>query len=113
MENQFDKHEINYIEIYQKKGFTTNFYFERDKLINSETKTEYQPIDLFIVAEHRYEGMSNPEDMSILYILKTKNGEKGTLLMGYGPTADLELAEFFNKIPKENISDDENINNDK
>ena len=113
MENQFDKHEINYIEIYQKKGFTANFYFENDKLINSETKTENQPEDIYIVAEHRYEGMSNPEDMSILYVIKTKKDEKGTMLMGYGPSSDLELSEFFNSIPKSNISDEENINNDK
>ncbi|MFA9190679.1 hypothetical protein AAGV28_04780 [Flavobacterium sp. FZUC8N2.13] len=113
MKNQFDKHEIDYIKIYQSKGFAANFYFKDNKLINSDTKTEYLPTDIFVVAEHRYEGMSNPSDMSILYIIKTKNGDKGTLLMGYGPTADLELAEFFKKIPETNVSDEENINNDK
>jgi hypothetical protein len=110
MKNEFDKHEIDYIKIYQEKGFTTNYYFQDDKLINTETKTEYVPNDIFIVAEHRYEGMSNPSDLSILYIIKTNNGEKGTLLLGYGPTADLELADFFKKIPKVNVSDSENIN---
>ncbi|MFA9188615.1 hypothetical protein AAGV33_15620 [Flavobacterium sp. FBOR7N2.3] len=113
MKNEFDKHEIGYIKTYQDKGFTANFYFENNKLINSDTKTEYQPEDIFVVAEHRYEGISNPEDMSILYIIKTTNGDKGTLLMGYGPTADLELSEFFKKIPESNISDEESINNDK
>lgn len=113
MKNPFDKHEIDYIETYQAKGFTANFYFEEDKIINSDTKTEYQPVDIFIVAEHRYEGMSNPEDLSILYIIKTSKGDKGTLLMGYGPSSDLELSEFFNKIPKSNISNEENIHNDK
>ncbi|MGA9637446.1 hypothetical protein [Flavobacterium sp.] len=112
MKNQFDKHEIDYIKIYQTKGFTANFYFEDDKLINSDTKTPYLPNAIYIVAEHRYEGMSDPSDMSILYVIKTKNGDKGTFLMGYGPTADLELADFFNKIPEENISNEENINTD-
>lgn len=113
MKNQFDKHEIDFIEIYKERGFTDNFYFEDDKFINTETKVEYQPLDIFIVAEHRYEGISNPEDMSILYVIKTKQGDKGTLLMGYGPTGDLELAEFFNKIPKSNITNEENIHNEK
>lgn len=110
MKNPFDKHEIDYIKIYQEKGFITNFYFEEDKLIDTETKNQYLPTNIFIVAEHRYEGMSNPSDLSILYIIKTNDGKKGTLLIGYGPTSDLELGEFFKKIPKANVSDDENIN---
>ena len=113
MKNQFDKHEIDYIKIYQNKGYTANFYFENDKFLNAETKTEYQPTDIFIVAEHRYEGMSNPSDMSILYVIETTSGEKGTVLMGYGPSSNLELSEFFSKIPKGNISKTEDIDDNK
>ncbi|WP_220761386.1 hypothetical protein [Flavobacterium sp. UMI-01] len=109
MKNQFDKHEIDYIKIYQEKGFVSNFYFKDKKFRNAETKVVFEPEDLFIVAEHRYEGMSNPEDMSILYVIQTKNGDQGTFLMGYGPNSDLELAEFFKKIPKTNITNDLNI----
>jgi hypothetical protein len=54
--------------------------------------------------------MSNPSDMSILYVIETNQDEKGTFLMAYGPSADSETAEFFNKIPNNNISDKENIN---
>lgn len=111
MEDEFAKHEIDFIKIYQEKGYTANFHFNDDKLINSKTKTEYAPKDIYIVAEHRYEGMSDPSDMSILYIIKTNKEEKGTLLLGYGPSANLELAEFFNRIPEANVSNNENINN--
>ncbi|MBP0903690.1 hypothetical protein ACFSKN_03810 [Mariniflexile gromovii] len=112
MENdEFAKHEKDYIKIYQKKGYTANFHYKGDKLISSETKNEYTPKDVFIVAEHRYEGMSDPSDMSILYIIKTNKEERGTLLLGYGPNTDLELAEFFKKIPEANVSNKENINN--
>ncbi|MCG9791180.1 hypothetical protein [Flavobacterium algicola] len=111
MIDEYSKHEKDYIEIYQEKGFTANFRYADGALINSETKIEYQPSDIYIVAQHRYEGMSDPEDMSILYIIKTNKEEKGNLLLGYGPSADLELAEFFKAIPEENISNDENINN--
>ncbi len=109
MENEFAKHEKDYIKIYQEKGYVSNFYFKDDKLIHSETKKEYLPKDIYLVAEHRYEGMSDPSDMSILYVIKTNSGEKGTVLMAYGPNADLESAEFFNKIPESNISDEDNI----
>ncbi len=112
MDNEYTKHEKDYIKIYQDKGYTSNFYFKNGKLINSETKNEYFPKDIFIVAEHRYEGMSDPSDMSILYIIKTSKDEKGTFLMAYGPSSDLELSDFFNKIPKTNVSNEENINYD-
>lgn len=33
---------------------------------------------------HRFEGDSNPDDSSILYVLSTNDGVKGTLLDAYG-----------------------------
>ena len=110
MNDEFAKHEADYIRIYEKMGYTANFYFKEDKLVNSETKVAYTPKDICIVAEHRYEGMSNPSDMSILYIIETSKDEKGTFLLGYGPTADLDTAEFFKNIPQDNMSNDKNIN---
>ncbi|MFB9055820.1 hypothetical protein ACFFU9_03610 [Mariniflexile ostreae] len=110
MEDEFAKHEKDYIERYKEKGYISNFYIKNELLINSVTKIEYTPKDIYIVAEHRYEGMSNPDDMSILYILETNQDEKGTFLMAYGPTADSETSAFFNSIPEANISDEKNIN---
>ncbi|SDM61526.1 hypothetical protein [Kriegella aquimaris] len=110
MENKFPKHEKNLIEKYQEKGFSANFYFKSEKLVASESKAEFSPKEVYIVAEHRYEGMSNPSDMSILYVLETKTGEKGTFLQAYGPNAQSEAAAFFNEIPDENISDSANLN---
>lgn len=103
------KHEKDLIRIYEEKGFDHSYHYENGKLTDSKTDTKYSPEDIFIVAEHRYEGMSNPSDLSILYVLETEDGAKGTMLMGYGPSANLELAEFFKEIPKSNISDKENV----
>ncbi|OBQ55898.1 MULTISPECIES: hypothetical protein [Flavobacteriaceae] len=105
------KNEKDYIKIYEEKGYDANFRVENNKLINNETKEAYTPEDVNIVAEHRYEGMSDPSDSSILYVLETNKNEKGTFLMGYGPSAALEVAEFFKDIPKSNISNKANINN--
>jgi hypothetical protein len=46
--------------------------------------------------------MSNPSDMTILYVVETKNHTKGTVLANYSPASSTALAEFFKKIPKEN-----------
>lgn len=96
------KHETDYITKYQEEGYTANFLFENGCLLDSETKYAYKPEEIFIVTQHRYEGMSNPDDMSILYVIQTADQKKGTHLTGYGPTADLEEAEFFKDIPEEN-----------
>tara|TARA_R110002049_G_scaffold116110_1_gene268499 strand:+ start:66602 stop:66943 length:342 start_codon:yes stop_codon:yes gene_type:complete len=110
MENEFAKHEKDYIKIYQEKGYASSFHIKNGRLINNVTKKVYAPKGIFIVAEHRYEGMSDPSDMSILYVIETNQDEKGTFLMAYGPSADSETAEFFNKIPDANISEKANIN---
>lgn len=113
MANEYAKHEKGYIKEYQKKGYTANFRFDGDKLVNTDSKKEYGPEEIYIVAEHRYEGMSDPSDMSILYVLETEAGEKGTFLLGYGPNTNLEAAEFFKAIPEENCSDSANIDSKK
>lgn len=110
MKREDSKHETDNIKRYQEEGYTVNYLFENDHLIDSESKVTYKPEDIFIVAHHRYEGMSDPDDMSILYIIETKDGGKGTHLLGYGPTADLEEAEFFKDIPKANYSKNADIN---
>jgi hypothetical protein len=110
MENEYAKHELDYMKLYREKGYDANFRFENDKLINSDSKHTYNPQAIYIVAEHRYEGMSNPSDMSILYVIETDKGEKGTILLAYGPNADMEAADFFKEIPEANISNKKNIN---
>ncbi len=107
--HNFAKNEKDYIRIYEEKGYVSSFHLKEGKLLNNKTKIAYSPQDIYIVAENRYEGMSNPSDMSILYVIETNKDEKGTFLMGFGPTADLDTAEFFKNIPEENISDKENI----
>ncbi|WP_347052052.1 hypothetical protein [Flavobacterium olei] len=111
MKREDSKHETDNIKIYQEEGYTANYLFQNDHLVNAETKEIYNPEDIFIVAHHRYEGMSDPDDMSILYVIETKkDNQKGTHLLGYGPMADLEEAEFFKDIPKANYSKNSDIN---
>ena len=110
MEKEFSKHEMDNITKFQKLGYTTNYIFRKGKLVDSISKKSFSPGEVAIVAEHRYEGMSNPSDMSILYVIKTNDGGKGNFLMAYGPTADTDVADFFKAIPEDNSSNKENIN---
>jgi hypothetical protein len=109
MDNTSNKNELDFIRQYETKGFTHSFRVVKGKLIDNETKNSFAPKQIHIVAEHRYEGMSNPDDMSILYVIKTSEGAKGTFLAAYGAIANTESMEFFADIPKENVSNSENI----
>ncbi|RZT00038.1 hypothetical protein [Aquimarina brevivitae] len=97
------KNERDYLDDYQDQGYTSSFRIKDESLVDVDSKKEYKPKDVKIVAEHRFEGMTNPSDLSILYVIETKD-TKGTVLAAYGPNANLELAEFFKQIPEENIS---------
>lgn len=103
MKNNFAKNETDYINKYKKLGYTDSYRFIDGKLRSTNGKKNYRATDIFIINEHRYEGMSNPSDMSLLYVLETSDGNKGTLLTGYGPSANIELYEFIKSIPQENI----------
>ena len=105
-----NKSEKYYIKQYQQKGYVTDYQMINENLIDLKSKKEYKPEDIFIVAEHRFEGMSNPSDMSILYVIEAKNNSRGTVLVPYG-AATTSLAEFFAMIPKENCSNKVNIDN--
>ncbi|MAQ75028.1 MAG: hypothetical protein CL613_01690 [Aquimarina sp.] len=97
------KHEKDYLDKYRKEGYTSSYRIKDGKLIEVDSKSEYSPEDVKIVEEHRFEGMTNPSDLSILYVIETSDS-KGTVLAAYGPEANIETAEFFNEIPDGNIS---------
>lgn len=107
MDNEYAKHEIDYIRRYEAIGYTDQFMVVDNRLNNLNTKKSYAPDEVTILKEHRYEGMSNPSDMSLLYVLKTSDGGKGTLLANYGAKGDTGIHEFMDSVPEENIRDEQ------
>lgn len=64
-------------------GYTEGFTAEEKKIVTSNSKREYNPDDLKIEKSYRFEGMSNPQDTTIVMAIKAKDGTKGTLVMSY------------------------------
>lgn len=66
----------------------------------------YQPDQLEIVKVFRFEGESDPSDMAILYILRTKDGFIGYSLDAYGVYSSHDPEEGYNnfirRIPESN-----------
>lgn len=81
-----------------EKGYTNEFKVEGEKLICFNNNKSYAAADLKIKNFYRFEGISNPEDMSILYAIETSDGTKGTLIDAYGTYADEMIGELMKKV---------------
>lgn len=81
-------------------GFIDDFKAEENSIKALYSKKEYQPEDLKIVKSFRFEGMTNPDDESILFAIIAKDGIKGTLLMSYGAeqSQNVELVKQIKEI---------------
>lgn len=82
----------------EKYGYTEQFRVEKGKLIGTESKKTYKPKDVKGVNFYRFEGISDPDDMSILYAIETADGCKGTLTDAYGNYSDDETGEFMKQV---------------
>ena len=81
-----------------KRGFTGSFTIEQDGLHSMTTGNILRPTDVTIVEYHRFEGESNPDDMSVVYALECKDGSKGILIDAYGAYADPVIGDFLKNV---------------
>lgn len=83
----------------RSKGFTENFVLEKERELRCTTNNEiYTPEDMHILEYHRFEGDSNPDDMSILFAVICEDGTKGTIVSSYGAKVDIDLLSFMDKV---------------
>lgn len=81
-------------------GYTECFRAFKEGLYTPSKKKYYTPEQVNIVDFYRFEGLSDPADNSILYIIETIDGVKGTLLDAYGAECSVEVCDFVNLIPE-------------
>lgn len=71
---------------------------ENTRLKVNDHPGRYQPKDVRLMWTLRFEGQSNPDDMSILYGLKLPDGRVGILVDGYGPSSDPKVTTFIRAV---------------
>lgn len=79
-------------------GYDDDFKINDKGLKSLKTEKIYQPEDIIISNFFRFEGQSDPNDNTILYVIETDDGLKGTIVDAYGPYADSKLSEFMNHV---------------
>jgi hypothetical protein len=83
----------------KKRGFTYDFMEQKDKLFCTEKQCNFNPEEFEIVEFHRFEGISDPEDNSIVYAISSeKNNIKGLLVNAYGAYSDTKVSELISKM---------------
>ena len=83
-----------------KDGYTQDFNVVDGRLhtINNDTNKSYAPDEVTIVDFYRFEGESNPDDTSILYVLETNDDVKGTISTAYGVYADTDTDDYLKQV---------------
>ena len=81
-----------------KRGFGEHFSVENGELHGLETGTTFAASEVSISERHRFEGISDPDDMAILYAIETDTGLRGTLTDAYGVYADPQVGYFIEEV---------------
>jgi hypothetical protein len=86
------------LEDLQKRGFTANFGFLNNTFQALDSGKAFQAGDLTIVEHHRFEGVSDPDDMSVVYAIEAADGTRGILVDAFGVYATPDLGAFLKDV---------------
>ena len=90
-------------------GYTEDFVAGERGLLSLQKERIYDAGQVSIVNFFRFEGASDPADNTILYVIETNDGLKGTLVDAYGSYADTKVTSFMSQIEEINKK---SVNND-
>lgn len=86
------------VDALKARGFTANFEFIDGHFTSVENDRHFEAAELTIVEHHRFEGISNPSDESIVYAIESRDGVRGILVDAYGVYANPELSAFMENV---------------
>jgi hypothetical protein len=98
---------VECLNIAIKHGYTENFIVQNNLLATADKERLFAPEQVKIINFYRFEGASNPDDMSILYIIETDSPVRGVLIDAYGTYAESSISNFIQQvhdIQKQSIS---------
>jgi hypothetical protein len=82
------------LEALKQKGYDESFIIDDHGMRGIENRDRIRPEDVTIVEYHRFEGISNPDDMSVVFVIETTDGRRGTLVDAYGTYAGPQVDTF-------------------
>lgn len=97
MENSYSSLSVA-IEALQKEGYTVDFNLVEEGVEAKSLKNTWKAGELEVVRYYRFEGMTNPGDNTILYLIETNDGNKGLLVDAYGADTGPVSKEMIDKL---------------
>ena len=86
------------IDELRKRGFTANFEFLDEAFRVVDSGRTFTADALTIVEHYRFEGASDPEDMSVVYAIESTDGTRGVVVDAFGTYANPDLGGFLNNV---------------
>jgi hypothetical protein len=83
----------------EREGFTDHFLVRNALLRSTDTGHTFAPRDVVIREFARYEGISDPDDMSIVYAIESFDGARGTLIDAFGTYSSPDIGMFVDAVP--------------
>jgi hypothetical protein len=81
------------------RGFAGHFRVSGDGRRAVAGGRAFTAEELIIREYHRFEGISDPDDMSIVYAIESRDGTRGTLVDAFGVYANPAVGAFLQNVP--------------
>ena len=82
----------------KQRGYSHDFKLRENGIEDAATGLTLAPDEFEIVEVYRFEGMSNPDDNSVVYAIESRDGLKGALVDAYGMYADSLKSDIIEKL---------------
>ena len=82
-----------------RRGFTESLAVVGNELRAAKTQKAFRPDEVVIREVRRFEGVSDPDDMSVVYAIEAAGGLRGTLVDAYGVYSDPAVSAFVSQVP--------------
>src|SRR5437667_8398557 len=91
--------ELTALDDLARRGFSDGFRVVDGNLRVLTTGKLLRPEDLVIREVYRFEGISDPDDMAIVYAIESTTVVRGTLIDAFGVYADPGMARVLAAVP--------------
>jgi hypothetical protein len=86
------------VEALRARGFTGSFVVAAGALRLVDGGRTFRPDEVTIRDYQRFEGVSDPDDMAIVYAIESRDGTKGTLVDAFGVYASPSVAAVMDSV---------------
>jgi hypothetical protein len=87
------------IERLTRQGFTAHFGVVGNRLRAFESGKTFGAQEMIIREYERFEGVSDPDDMAIVYAIEILNGTRGWLVDAFGVYSNPAVSAFMQDVP--------------